>query len=180
MIFESGTLDHHRYIKEMLPVALKYGNDMFENDWTFQRDGAKAHIDEKSQEWCAKNFLSFIGKDHWPPNSPDLNSFDYCVCNEIAQVKHNDIEKDRRCAVKKVLSLQVACLGPIECPKTKEIILNNKIEHFCRELKGEFSKKKIRSKDQKSTAIVNPSFILGHPLSYLTMSFLHIITNHKY
>ena len=86
VIFESDTLDHDRYIKEVLPVALKYGNDMFGNDWTFQQDGAKAHIHEKSQECCAKNFPSFIDKDHWPPNSPDLNPLDYCVWNEIAPV----------------------------------------------------------------------------------------------
>ena len=64
----------------------------------------------------------------WPPNSPDLNPLDYCVWNEIAQVKHSDIEKDTHCAVKKISSLKVACLEPIdyiECPKTKEIILNN-------------------------------------------------------
>ena len=70
----------------MLPVALKYGNDMFRDDWTFQQDGAKPHIHAKSQEWCANNFPSFIDKDHWPPNSPDLNPLDYCIWNGIAQV----------------------------------------------------------------------------------------------
>ena len=86
MIFESDTLNHDQYIKEVLPVALKHGNDMFGDDWTFQQEGAKAYIHEKSQEWRAKNFPSFIDKDHWPPNSPDLNPLDYCVWNEIAQV----------------------------------------------------------------------------------------------
>ena len=38
VIVESGTLDHDRCIKEVLPVALKYGNDMFGNYWTFQQD----------------------------------------------------------------------------------------------------------------------------------------------
>ena len=79
VIFESDTLDHDRYSKEVLPVALKYGNGML-------GDGAKPHIHEKSQKWCAKNFPSFIDNDHWPPNSPDLNPLDYCVCNQIAQV----------------------------------------------------------------------------------------------
>ena len=86
VIFESDTLDHDRYIKEMLPIALKYGNDMFGDDRTFKQDGARPHIHEKAHEWCAKNFPSFIDKDHWPPNSPDLDPLDYCVWNEIAQV----------------------------------------------------------------------------------------------
>ena len=50
VIFESHTLDHDRYIKEVLPVTLKYGNNVFGNDWTFEQDGAKAHIHKKSQE----------------------------------------------------------------------------------------------------------------------------------
>ena len=86
VIFEGDKLDHDRYIKQVLPIALKYANDMCGGDWTFQQDGAKAHIHEKSQEWCAKNFPSFIDKSQWPPNSPDLNPLDSCVWNEIAQV----------------------------------------------------------------------------------------------
>ena len=86
MIFKSDTLDRDWYIKEVLPIALKYGNDMFGSDWIFQQDGARPHIHEKSQEWCAKNFSSFIDKDHWPRNSPDLKPLGYCVWNEIAKV----------------------------------------------------------------------------------------------
>ncbi|CAM4746049.1 unnamed protein product [Rotaria magnacalcarata] len=86
VIFENGTVDHDRYIKEVLPIALKFGNDMFGNDWTFQQDGARPHTHAKSQEWCAKHFPSFIDKDHWPPNSPDLNPLDYCIWNKFAQL----------------------------------------------------------------------------------------------
>ena len=64
VIFESNTLDHDRHIKEVLPVALKYGNDMFGDDWPFQQHGTKPHVHEITQEWCAKNFPSFIDKDH--------------------------------------------------------------------------------------------------------------------
>ena len=100
MILESDTLDHDRYIKEALQVALKYGNDMLGDDRTIQQDGARSHIHEKSQEWCTKNFPSFVDKDHWPPNSHDLNPLDYCVWNEIAQViKWNAVRsKKTHCA----------------------------------------------------------------------------------
>ena len=85
VIFEKGTVDHDRYIKEVLPVALKYGNKVFDKEWVFQEDGAKPHIHEKTQDWYAKNFSSFIDKDHWPPNSLDLNPLDYCIWNEVVQ-----------------------------------------------------------------------------------------------
>ena len=37
------------------------------------------------QEWCSQHFPSFIDKDTWPANSPDLNPLDYCIWNEFAQ-----------------------------------------------------------------------------------------------
>jgi hypothetical protein len=52
VIFAKGTVDHTRYIREVLPFALKYGNSVFANDGTFQQDGAHLHTHEKSQEWC--------------------------------------------------------------------------------------------------------------------------------
>ena len=76
VIFENDTLDHDWYIKEVLPVALKYGNDIFWDDWIFQQE---LHVHEKSQESCANSFPSFIDKDYWPPNSPNLNLLDFCI-----------------------------------------------------------------------------------------------------
>ena len=79
-------MDHDRYIKEVLPVALKYANKVFGNNWAFQQDGAKPHIHQLTQQWCENNFPSFIDKDHWPPNSPDLNLLDYSIWDEFAHV----------------------------------------------------------------------------------------------
>ena len=63
--FENETVDHNRSINEVLTVALKYGHD-----WTFQKDGAKPHF-----HGTPTIFLRL----HWPPNSRDLNSLDYCL-----------------------------------------------------------------------------------------------------
>ena len=64
VIFENGTVEHNRYINKVLPAALKYGNSIFGNGWTFQQDGAKPHFHEKTQEWCTNNVSSFIQRDH--------------------------------------------------------------------------------------------------------------------
>ena len=53
VLFEKGTLDHHRYIKEVLPVTLRYGNSKFGNNWTFQQDNETPHIHQETQEWCS-------------------------------------------------------------------------------------------------------------------------------
>ena len=37
VIFEEGTVDHERDIQEILPMVLKFGNDMFGDNWTFQQ-----------------------------------------------------------------------------------------------------------------------------------------------
>ena len=47
MIFEDGMMDHDQYMKEVFPIALKIGNDIFRIDWTFQQDCAKARIHAK-------------------------------------------------------------------------------------------------------------------------------------
>ena len=66
-----GTVDHSIYIEKMLPIALKCGDEAFGSDWVFQQDGARSHSHRLTQHWYRDNFLSFVDKDHWPPNSPN-------------------------------------------------------------------------------------------------------------
>ena len=63
VLFEKGTLDHHRYIKEVLPVTLRYGNSKFGNNWIFQQDNGTPYTNQETQEWCSQHFPSFIDKD---------------------------------------------------------------------------------------------------------------------
>ena len=84
IIFKEGTVDHDRYIREVLSVALKNGNRTLGSHWTFQQDGAKPHIHHLTQQWCRNNFPSFINKDQWPPSSSDLNPLDYAIWDELA------------------------------------------------------------------------------------------------
>ncbi|CAF2128168.1 unnamed protein product [Rotaria magnacalcarata] len=109
VIFDPGTVDHVEYIQKVLPVALKYGNKTFGKHWTFQQDGAKPHIHHLTQTWCQDNFPSFIAKDHWLPNSPDLNPLDYCIWDEFAQcvnwkkvTSKATLIDELKCAVKKI------------------------------------------------------------------------------
>ena len=70
MILEDGTMDHERYIDEVLPITLKFGRKMLGNNWTYRQDDAQLHTHDLSQKWCAERFLAFISKNRWPPNSP--------------------------------------------------------------------------------------------------------------
>jgi transposase len=85
VIFEDGTMDADRYINEVLPIALKFGNKMLGSNWTYQQDGARPHTHHLTQKWCADHFPEFISKTRWPPNSPDLCPLDYCLWNELGE-----------------------------------------------------------------------------------------------
>ena len=59
-MIESALTEEHKekckklligYIKEVLPVALKYENHVFRNDWAFQQDGARPPIHHLTQKW---------------------------------------------------------------------------------------------------------------------------------
>ena len=47
---DEGTVDYTVYIKKVLPVALKYGNQFFGSDWVFQQDGAMPHSHKNDVE----------------------------------------------------------------------------------------------------------------------------------
>ena len=83
IIFNEGRVDHAVYIEKVLPVALKYRNEVLDIDWIFQQDGAKSHSHYLAQQWCRDNFLTFINGENWPPNSPDLNFLDYLSWDKL-------------------------------------------------------------------------------------------------
>ena len=43
VIIEKGTVNHQKYIDKILPVALKCGQRLMGNEFTFQQDGAPVH-----------------------------------------------------------------------------------------------------------------------------------------
>ena len=43
VIFDEGTVDHSCYIKSVIAVALKYGNEVFGDNCVFQEDDANPH-----------------------------------------------------------------------------------------------------------------------------------------
>lgn len=67
------------YTEELLPLLIDDCHTLLGNDFVFQQDGAPAHTARQAQEWLQLNCPDFIGKDQWPPNSPDLNPLDYCI-----------------------------------------------------------------------------------------------------
>ena len=52
--------------------------------FTFQQDGALAHISKHAQDWCLQNLPNLINKDDWLANSPDLNPMEnlFSILNE--------------------------------------------------------------------------------------------------
>ena len=51
VILDKGINDHHRYIREVLPLPIKYGNKVFGDDWTYEQDNATPHTHNLTQQW---------------------------------------------------------------------------------------------------------------------------------
>src|ERR1700761_9405692 len=67
------------YTANLFPLLLEDGQHLLQHYFVFKQDGAPAHTAQQTQEWLVTNCPNFIRKDDWPPNSPDLNTLDYCV-----------------------------------------------------------------------------------------------------
>jgi transposase len=67
------------YVDTLLPKLIEDCKSVLPRGFIFQQDGAPAHTAKLAQDWIATNCTEFIGKDEWPPNSPDLNPLDYHV-----------------------------------------------------------------------------------------------------
>ena len=126
VIFEQGTVDHELYIPEVFPVAVKFGKDMFRNNWTFQQDGGRPHIRQTTQDWCLTYLPSFIDKEHCLPNNPDLNPLSCCIWDVFAGAINWDLTISKailinqlKLRLKKICSEVVfeSCIyfGPIDC-----------------------------------------------------------------
>ena len=58
VIIETCTINH-RYIQKILPLALQDGQKLMGDKFISQRDGASAHKDQNTQNWCHENFWDF-------------------------------------------------------------------------------------------------------------------------
>ena len=72
-------VDAKLYVETLLPRLIEDCKSVLPSGFIFQQDGAPAHTAMLAQDFIATNCSEFIGKDEWPPNSPDLNPLDYHV-----------------------------------------------------------------------------------------------------
>jgi len=64
-------------VTKLLSNLIKDCRHLLSDNFIFQQDGASAHTAALAQHWIEKKCPSFIGKNEWPPNSPDLSALDY-------------------------------------------------------------------------------------------------------
>ena len=70
------------YVETLLPELVQDCRSVLSflpSGFIFHQDGAPTHTAKLAQDWIATNCSGFIGKDEWPPNSPDLNPVDYHI-----------------------------------------------------------------------------------------------------
>ena len=123
--FEERTMNHVQDTREVFPMALKLGNEMFDNGWTFQRDGRRSHVHRKTQDWCPTTLPSFIDKEHWLLNSPDFILLDYGIWDElVGTVNWNRVTPKAtrpKLSLKKLRFLKVGYLWSIDYIEWKKV-----------------------------------------------------------
>ena len=63
-------------VGRLLPELIADYKRLLPAGFIFQQDGTSAHTAFLAQDWLNLTCRGFIGKDQWPPNSPDLNPLD--------------------------------------------------------------------------------------------------------
>ena len=109
--FQKGErLNGQTYYDRLLPFYKREGDRLFRRkNWGFQHGWASSHTNKRVQQWCKKNFRSFMPKETWPPNSPELNPMDYFILIKISShMKYgkiktiNDLRREIEKTIKKI------------------------------------------------------------------------------
>jgi len=69
----------------LLLRLIKECKSLLPSGFISQQDSAPAHTAKLAQDWIVTNYNEFIGKDEWPPNSPDVNPLDDHVCGVMLE-----------------------------------------------------------------------------------------------
>src|SRR5688572_9276155 len=73
------------YVETLLPRLIEDCKCVLPSGFIFKQNGAPAHTARLAQGFIATICSEFIGKDKWPPNSPDLNPLHYLVCGAMLE-----------------------------------------------------------------------------------------------
>jgi hypothetical protein len=93
VVIKKGSINHERYIDEILPITLKDGRKLIGDEFKFEQDRAAAHSDHHTQAWCKDHFWAFCRNYDDLPNSSDLNLFNYSLWYELcSQINWNKVK----------------------------------------------------------------------------------------
>ena len=87
------------YVETLLPELVHECRSVLPSGFIFQQDGVPAHMAKLAQDWIATNCSEFIGKDEWPPNSPDFNPLDYYVLEAMLKRYTSHFNPSRRTSI---------------------------------------------------------------------------------
>mgnify|MGYP003396381051 FL=1 len=95
-VAEKAKINADYYTNNLLPQLIEDCNNLAQNNFIFQQDGAPAHTSRLAQDWLQLHCPDFIKKDEWPPNSPDLNPLDFHVWRAMLEKYHSHTPKPKK------------------------------------------------------------------------------------
>ncbi|CDF38189.1 unnamed protein product [Chondrus crispus] len=70
LVCVEGNMDSTLYCEVLEEDLLPFAADTFDEEWTFQQDGASCHPSNYTKNWFSSKNVKLLG---WPAKSPDLN-----------------------------------------------------------------------------------------------------------
>lgn len=95
IIFPDDKVNSERYQQYVLngPVLHAAQGHFRHRNWIFTQDGATCHTAQPSRNWFRDHNVTLLA--NWPPNSPDLNPFDFHIWDALSRVAcskpHNSV-----------------------------------------------------------------------------------------
>ena len=77
---QTAKVNARLYVETLLPRLVEERKSVLPSGFIFQQNAwCTCWHGKLAQDFISTNCSEFIGKDEWPPNSPDLNPLDYHV-----------------------------------------------------------------------------------------------------
>jgi hypothetical protein len=94
--FQTAKVNAKLYVETLLPRLIEDRKSVLPSGFIFQQNAwCTCSHGILAQDFIATNCSEFIGKDEWPPNSPDLNPLDYLVWEAMLNATREFIPSQR-------------------------------------------------------------------------------------
>ena len=93
-VFSGAKMNSDYYCNEVLSQLLSEMERLSNGNYIFQLNRARSHASKVTLAYLEEHCCKFLRQEFWPPNSLDLNPYDYAIWGTLeANIwKHNQFQ----------------------------------------------------------------------------------------